>query len=85
MLLHQRFISNAKKLGNKLAVNDYSTGRKVSYTKALIASLLLTEEFSKYEKGFTGIMIPTSAGCLLAVLHCNEWSYSCLDQLFNQC
>jgi acyl-[acyl-carrier-protein]-phospholipid O-acyltransferase/long-chain-fatty-acid--[acyl-carrier-protein] ligase len=68
MLLHQRFISIAKKSGDKLAVNDYSTGRKVSYTKALIASLLLAEEFSKYDKGFTGIMIPTSAGCLLAVL-----------------
>jgi acyl-[acyl-carrier-protein]-phospholipid O-acyltransferase/long-chain-fatty-acid--[acyl-carrier-protein] ligase len=68
MLLHQRFISNAKKFGNKLAVNDYSTGRKVSYSKALIASLLLAEEFSKYDEGFTGIMIPTSAGCLLAVL-----------------
>ena len=68
MLLHQRFISNAKKFGDKLAVNDYSTGKKVSYTKALIASLLLAKEFSKYDKGFTGIMIPTSAGCLLAVL-----------------
>ncbi len=49
MLLHQRFISIAKKSGDKLAVNDYSTGRKVSYTKALIASLLLAEEFSKYD------------------------------------
>ena len=68
MLLHQRFISNAKKLGNKLAVNDYSTGRKVSYTKALIASLLLVEEFSKYDKGLTGVMVPTSAGGYLAVL-----------------
>jgi hypothetical protein len=46
MLLHQRFISNAKKFGDKLAVNDYSTGKKVSYTKALIASLLLAKEFS---------------------------------------
>ena len=68
MLLHQRFISIAKKFGDKLAVNDCSTGKKVSYTKALIASLLLAKEFSKYDKGCTGIMIPTSAGCLLTVL-----------------
>ena len=68
MLLHQRFISNAKKFGDKLAVNDYSTGKKVSYTKALIASLLLAKEFSKYDKGLTGVMVPTSAGGYLAVL-----------------
>lgn len=68
MLLHQRFISTAKNYGGKLAFIDCSTGKKISYGKALIASLLLTEEFNKYEKGFTGIMVPTSAGCGLAVL-----------------
>jgi len=68
MLLHQRFIAIAKKYGNKVAFIDCSTGKKVTYAKALIASLLLTEEFKKYERGYTGIMIPTSAGCALAVL-----------------
>jgi len=68
MLLHQRFIATAKKYGNKLAFIDCSTGKKITYTKALIASLMLTDEFKKYERGYTGIMIPTSAGCALAVL-----------------
>jgi acyl-[acyl-carrier-protein]-phospholipid O-acyltransferase/long-chain-fatty-acid--[acyl-carrier-protein] ligase len=68
MLLHQRFIATAKAYGDKLAFIDCSTGKKVTYSKALIASLLLAEEFGGYEKGFTGIMVPTSAGCALAVL-----------------
>ena len=68
MLLHQRFISTAKKFSNKLAFNDCSTDRKITYGKALIASLLLADEFDKYEQGFIGIMIPTSAGCGLATL-----------------
>lgn len=68
MLLHQRFIATAKKFGEKLVINDYTTDRKVTYTKALIASLLLAEEFDRYDKGLTGVMVPTSAGGYLAVL-----------------
>ena len=62
MLLHQRFLSTAKKFGEKLLINDYTTDSKVSYTKALIASLLLAEEFDRYDKGLIGVMVPTSAG-----------------------
>jgi acyl-[acyl-carrier-protein]-phospholipid O-acyltransferase/long-chain-fatty-acid--[acyl-carrier-protein] ligase len=68
MLLHQRFIETAKKNSSKIAFIDCSTGKKITYDKALIASLLLADEFKKYAKGYTGIMIPTSAGCALAVL-----------------
>src|SRR5210317_1558992 len=68
MLLHQRFISTAKKFGEKLVINDYTTDRKVTYTKALIASLLLAEEFNRYDEGLIGVMVPTSAGGYLAVL-----------------
>lgn len=68
MLLQQRFISIARQFGDKLAIIDCATHKRVSYSKALIASLLLADEFKKYEKGHTGIMIPTSAGCALACL-----------------
>ncbi|OGQ94289.1 MAG: AAS bifunctional protein [Deltaproteobacteria bacterium RIFOXYD12_FULL_57_12] len=68
MTLHQHFIEIAKKYGGKLAFIDRSAEKRITYSKALIASLLLAEEFKKYEKGFTGIMVPTSAGCALAVL-----------------
>ncbi len=68
MLLHHRFIEVAKRQGDKLAFIDRSAGRDVTYSKALIASLLLASEFKKYDKGFLGVMIPTSAGCGLSIL-----------------
>jgi len=68
MLLHQHFVRIAKRYGNKLAFIDRTSDRRVTYSKALIASLFLVEKFKKYEKGFIGIMIPTSAGCALSIL-----------------
>jgi acyl-[acyl-carrier-protein]-phospholipid O-acyltransferase/long-chain-fatty-acid--[acyl-carrier-protein] ligase len=68
MLLHHRFIKVAKRQGEKLAFIDRAADKEVTYTKALIASLLLRSEFKKYEKGFLGVMIPTSAGCGLTIL-----------------
>jgi acyl-[acyl-carrier-protein]-phospholipid O-acyltransferase/long-chain-fatty-acid--[acyl-carrier-protein] ligase len=66
MLLHQQFVRVAKKQGKKLAIIDKTTGNSVTYSKALIASLILRSKFSRYDSGFIGIMIPTSAGCALA-------------------
>ena len=68
MLLHQQFVQKAKKLGNKLAIIDKTTGKSVTYSRALIGALILRSKFQKYEKGFIGIMIPTSAGCALATV-----------------
>ncbi len=68
MTLHERFIHNAKRLGKKLCFIDRTTDRRITYSQALIASLILKKKFHKYEKGFLGIMLPTSAGCSLATL-----------------
>lgn len=68
MLLHQKFIQTAKQRGRKVAFVDTSADKKVTYAKALIASLILARKFEKYEKGFIGIMLPTSAGCGLAFI-----------------
>ncbi|MDQ7786841.1 MAG: AMP-binding protein [Thermodesulfovibrionales bacterium] len=68
MLLHQQFVSIAKRYGSKLAFIDRTSDKKVTYSKALIASLILSEKIKKFESGFIGIMIPTSAGCALSVL-----------------
>jgi acyl-[acyl-carrier-protein]-phospholipid O-acyltransferase/long-chain-fatty-acid--[acyl-carrier-protein] ligase len=68
MLLHQHFVRIAKKFGGKLAFIDRSADRRVTYSKALITSLILAEKFRKYKKRYVGIMIPTSAGCSLSVL-----------------
>jgi len=67
MTLHCHFIRVAKKYGSKAAFIDRSANRTVTYSRALVASLILADEFSKYEKGFIGVMIPTSAGCALTV------------------
>lgn len=68
MILHHEFIQQAKRLGNKIAIIDRSTDKRVSYSKALIASLILAKKFKQYHEGFIGIMIPTSAGAILATL-----------------
>jgi acyl-[acyl-carrier-protein]-phospholipid O-acyltransferase/long-chain-fatty-acid--[acyl-carrier-protein] ligase len=66
VLLHQQFIDIAKKFSKKQAIHDFSTNRKLNYSKALIASLILTRVFKKLDTGFIGLMIPTSAGCILS-------------------
>lgn len=68
MLLHQHFVRIAKGYGNKLAFIDRTSDRRITYSKALIVSLILAGKFKKYTKGFLGIMIPTSAGCALSIL-----------------
>ena len=68
MLLHHAFVRSAKRLGKKLAIIDRTTGRRVSYHRALIGSLILANKFQSYDGNFIGIMIPSSAGCVLGIL-----------------
>ncbi len=68
MILHHQFVRMAKKYASKLAIIDKTTGKKVTYSRALIGALILSSKFKKYDKGFIGIMIPTSAGCALATV-----------------
>ena len=68
MLLHHQFVKMAKKNAKKLAVIDKSTGKNVTYSRALIGALILSSKFKRYDKGFIGIMIPTSAGAALATV-----------------
>ncbi|MFO7932641.1 MAG: AMP-binding protein [Bacteroidales bacterium] len=68
MLLHQQFVRNSKKYAKKLAIIDRTTQSRITYSRALIGSLILSRKFRKYEKGYIGIMIPTSAGCALATV-----------------
>jgi acyl-[acyl-carrier-protein]-phospholipid O-acyltransferase/long-chain-fatty-acid--[acyl-carrier-protein] ligase len=58
----------AKKHAKKPAVKDKTTGKDITYSTALIGALILSSRFRKYDKGFIGIMIPTSAGCALATI-----------------
>ncbi|MGA1795816.1 MAG: hypothetical protein ACMUIL_08140, partial [bacterium] len=58
----------AKSNARKTAFIDRSANRRISYAKALIASLILARKFERYGEGFLGIMIPSSSGCALSVL-----------------
>lgn len=68
MLLHQQFVRMAKKHSKKLAIKDKTTKSEVPYSRALIGALILAKKFKQYDKGYIGIMIPTSAGCALATV-----------------
>jgi len=68
MLLHHQFVQMAKKHAKKFAIIDKTTGKNVTYSRALIGALILCSKFKKYDEGFIGIMIPTSAGCALATV-----------------
>jgi len=68
MLLHHQFVAMAKKHSKKLGIIDKTTKRNVTYERALIGSLILARKFKKYDQGYIGIMIPTSAGCALATV-----------------
>ncbi len=68
MLLHHQFVRMAKKYSKKTAIIDKTLGTQVPYSRALIGALILSSKFGKYDKGFIGIMIPTSAGCTLATV-----------------
>ena len=66
MLLHYRFVEIAKQYAKKIAVNDYSTGKSLTYRQTLIASLILAKICRKFSRGNIGLMVPTSLGCILA-------------------
>ncbi len=68
MLLHQEFVRNAKRYSKKLAIKDKTTKSELTYSRALIGALILSKKLEKYDRGYIGIMIPTSAGCALATV-----------------
>jgi acyl-[acyl-carrier-protein]-phospholipid O-acyltransferase/long-chain-fatty-acid--[acyl-carrier-protein] ligase len=68
MILHQQFVRIAKRNEKKLAVIDRTLDRRLTYKRLLIGSLILVRKFEKYDAGFLGIMLPNSAGSVLAIL-----------------
>lgn len=67
-MLQYRFIDSARKHPAKIAFIDRSTARNISYSQALLASLILSRRFRKLERGRIGIMLPTSSAGGLAVI-----------------
>lgn len=67
-MLQHRFIDSALRNPEKIAFIDRSVGRNISYSQALLASLILARRFKKLERGRIGIMLPTSSAGGLAVI-----------------
>ncbi len=68
MILHEQFIRMAKRNPERMAIIDRTLDKRVTYSKALIGAIILSKKFRKYDPGFVGVMVPTSAGCALATL-----------------
>ncbi|WP_084591101.1 AMP-binding protein [Desulfonatronovibrio magnus] len=68
MQLHHRFIQTAKKFPKKIAVHDIAAERELTYERMLIVSLILSKRFKKIKTQYVGVMVPTSAGCMLTNL-----------------
>lgn len=66
--LHQRFVLVAKKHGSRIAVYDKATNVDYTYSRMLIASLILKEHIAKIKGKYIGILLPTSMGCMLSIL-----------------
>ncbi len=68
MSLIEMFIRAAKQYGPCMAIIDRTTGHRVTYRAALMRSLILSRKFDEYDPGMIGVMMPTSAGGILAVV-----------------
>lgn len=68
MRLHEAFIRTAKQYEKKIAIIDRATNQRVTYRNVLLRSLVLADKLKSSNEGFIGIMVPTSAGCIYAVL-----------------
>ncbi|MBI9099414.1 MAG: AMP-binding protein [Spirochaetaceae bacterium] len=68
MILHHQFITIAKENKKKIAIKDMMTGSIVPYERAMIGSFILARKFKAYKGKYIGIMIPTSAGSMLACI-----------------
>ena len=68
MQLQQIFIEKAKANMKKIAIYDQATAKDITYEKMLIATLILQNRFLKCRGKYVGIMVPTSAGCMIATI-----------------
>jgi len=68
MQLQQIFVERAKKNKNKIAIYDQATGKDITYERMLIAALILQKRFLRCRGKYVGIMVPTSAGCMISIV-----------------
>ena len=59
------YLETAKKFGEKTAFVDSMSGKELSYSKSLVAVLMLAKKIEKLSGKRIGVMIPTSPGGML--------------------
>ncbi len=62
------YLETVKKFGSKTAFIDTTSGKKLSYSKSLVAVLMLAKEIEKLSGKRVGVMIPTSPGGMLVCI-----------------
>jgi acyl-[acyl-carrier-protein]-phospholipid O-acyltransferase/long-chain-fatty-acid--[acyl-carrier-protein] ligase len=68
MILHQEFLRTAKRFPRKMAIVDRTTDKRLTYSRTLLAALILARRFRRLPDHHVGIMVPNSAGSFLSVL-----------------
>ncbi|MFB3855117.1 MAG: AMP-binding protein [Vicinamibacterales bacterium] len=68
MSLVEMFVRAAKQNPAKVAIVDRASSQRITYKTALTRTLALSSAFNKFEPGFTGVMLPTSAAAILTVV-----------------
>lgn len=69
MQLHRRFIEQAQKNPNKIAVTDYGLNRNYTYKQILLSAILLSKQISGLTSDrYIGLMIPVSGAHIIAKL-----------------
>ncbi len=67
-ILHHQFIRSARQFPDKPAVIDRTTNKQVNYSRALLGCLILAGKFRRFENRYLGLMLPTSAGGMIATI-----------------
>lgn len=68
MQIHELFINAAIENKSKVAIYDQASHKEYTYEQMLIACMILQNKVHYEEKYYVGIMVPTSAGCIIAIL-----------------
>ncbi|MDH5632105.1 MAG: AMP-binding protein [Gammaproteobacteria bacterium] len=66
--LHECFVNAAHIYRKKLAFIDRTRNRRLTYTESLIGAIMMARELQKHDETYIGIMLPTSAGCGIAMI-----------------
>lgn len=63
--LHIEFIKTARRLGNKTAIDDAFGDKQYTFSRVLIAALVISKQIRSIPESHIGMMVPNSAGGMI--------------------